>query len=87
MAGMAIRFVWRVADMLVPVTPGLAVTACARCGQPVYVDTTQPAGRVFRHAELVCVPCALADDDLRPEIQKAYRAVRAASSIGRASDS
>jgi hypothetical protein len=79
---MAIRFVWRVADMLVPVTPGLAVTACSRCRQPVYIDTSQPAGRVFRHAELVCVPCALADVDLRPEIQQMYRLVRDAMRAG-----
>ena len=77
----AIRLVWRLADMQVPEWPGLAVTACGRCRAPVYIDTGQIVPRAIAAAELVCVPCALNDDELRPEVLKIYRSVRAASSM------
>lgn len=84
-----VRLVWRVADMQLPAWPGLRLDACSRCRAPVYVDTGQPVPAAFRPgaAALVCVPCGLADDELRPEIERIHRAVRAASSMVRATDS
>lgn len=74
-----VRLVWRVADMQVPAWPGLAVRECSRCGQPVYLDTTQAVPPGLSGAVLVCVPCGLADKDMRPWIVSVHREVRAAA--------
>lgn len=72
-----LRLVWRVAAMQVPAYPGLVIRACSRCGQPVYVDTGQAVPAEMADAVLVCVPCGLADPDLRPWIESVHRDVRA----------
>ena len=74
-----IRIVWRVADMQFTPWLGLAVEACSRCGQPVYVETTQPVPPGIAYSILVCVPCGLLDDKIRPEIARIHRNVRAAT--------
>jgi hypothetical protein len=76
--GTPVRLVWRVADMAIPEWPGLITTTCHRCRYPVYVDTTQLVPPAFTKiiVELVCIPCALNDSQLRPEVEAAHRAVR-----------
>lgn len=76
-----VRLVWRTADMLMPPWPGLRRDACGRCRMPVYVDTGQPTPTAFADATLVCVPCALADPDLRLHVEKTWKAARAANSL------
>lgn len=73
-----IRLVWRVENMAVPPWPGLVTAVCHRCRSLVYVDTTQAVPPAFRTAavELVCIPCALGDPELRPEVEATHRAVR-----------
>ena len=74
-----IRLVWRVRDMTMPAWPGVITSACHRCGEQVHVDTTQavpPAFAAAKVVELVCVPCALTDPRLRPEVLAMHQAVR-----------
>lgn len=78
-----VRLVWRVADMLFTPWRGLAVDTCSRCRKPVYIDTTQPVPPGLAYTILVCVPCGILDDDLRPEIERIHRNARAAFGASR----
>ena len=67
------RLVWRAADAVAR-TPAAVVEPCGRCGQPSLVDrlaTPDPAGTVL---PLVCVPCALADPEMRDDVLRTWKA-------------
>ena len=82
-----VRLVCRVADAVAGPEPGSVIRACSRCRLPVWFCEAQVIPQHLAGLPLVCVPCGLADDELRPEIIKIYRTVRAASSMVRAADS
>jgi hypothetical protein len=72
-----VRLVTRCVDMLGPPTPGAVRNRCGRCNHLVWVDATQKIPPAYQTAwiELVCVPCALTDPDLRPDVIALYQAV------------
>ena len=81
------RLVWRVDQNRIELWPGVISEPCSRCGAMSYLDSNQPSPPGMEDAALICAPCAYADPDLRPEVIRICRQVRAASSMGRATDS
>jgi hypothetical protein len=75
--GRPVRFVWRIADMMVPWWPGLVERQCSRCSAAVYMDSGQVLPLDARNAVLICVPCGLNDPEYRPELFRMHAAVRA----------
>lgn len=76
-----IRVVWRVGDELTPIPATAVVETCSRCRHPVYVDrviTPDPPGC---RAVLVCVPCGLADPEMRDWVLRMHAAQRRLTSV------
>jgi hypothetical protein len=71
------RLVMRVADMDDPVPTAITDT-CGRCGEPVWVDAAQFVPYPELVHQLVCIPCAMVDAELGPEVLKVALDVRTA---------
>jgi hypothetical protein len=67
------RIVFRVADAVAGPEPGSVIKACSRCLQPVWFCAAQVIPRHLAGLPLVCVPCGLVDDELRPGILRIWR--------------
>jgi hypothetical protein len=75
------RLVWRVADETAPRPKGVVVEPCGRCSQPSLVDRVTTPDPPGPPSALVCVPCALADPEMRDQVLRMHAAQRRLLSV------
>jgi hypothetical protein len=74
---MVVRLCTPVADMDEP-APSAVADTCSRCSVPVWVTMDQATPHPGLPQQLVCIPCALADTEMRSEVIKIMVDVRLA---------